>query len=122
MKRGVLHVNLTPNPDNSPADHRPPSSGGLFSCPPVSVLQRLPVEVLKNILEYLEPIWLIQVAAAYPIINKVLGFQRSNRIWYDALPAALFLEPESFQDEMLVENRKTVYSTGDGTDTTLQLS
>ena len=122
MRRGVLHVSLAPSPDSSTAVYQPPSSRGHLSRPDGPVLLRFPAEVLKNILEYLEPIWLIQVAAAYPDINKVLGFQQSNRIWYDALPAALFLEPESFQDEVLVENRKMAYISGDGTDTTLQLS
>ncbi|ERF70906.1 hypothetical protein EPUS_02428 [Endocarpon pusillum Z07020] len=122
MRRGVLHVSLAPSPDSSTAGYQPPSSGRHSSRPDRPVLLRFPVEILKNILEYLEPIWLIQVASAYPDINKVLGFQQSNRIWYDALPAALFLEPESFQDEVLVENRKMAYTSGDGTDTTLQLS
>ncbi len=121
MRRGVLRVSLTPSPDTSTAACQPPSSGGHFSRPDGLVLLQLPVEVLKNILEYLEPIWLIQVAAAYPVINKVLGFQQSNRVWYDALPASLYLEPESFQDEMLVENRKSVYSGGDGTDRQIRL-
>lgn len=122
MRRGVLHVSLTPSPNSSTAGYQPPSSGGHSSRPDRPVVLRLPVEVLKNILEYLEPLWLLQVAAAYPDINKVLGFQQSNRIWYDALPAALFLEPESFQDEVLVENRKMACTSGDATDTTLRLS
>lgn len=71
---------------------------------------KLPVEILKNILGYLEPIWLFQVAAAYSEIEAILSFETSNRLWYDALPAALYLEPENFQDEMTLKHRMFVYS------------
>ena len=86
------------------------------------MLLQLPAEILKIILTYLEPIWLFQVAAAYPRIDDLLTFATSNKIWYHAIPAALLLEPESFQDEVLVKDRMLAYSGGDKPDTTLQLS
>ncbi len=86
------------------------------------MLVQYPAEILKHILAYLEPIWLFQVAAAYPRINDLLDFENSNRIWYDAIPAALFLEPENFQDEVLVKDRMLAFSKGDKTAKTLQLS
>jgi hypothetical protein len=86
------------------------------------VLLQFPAEILKHILVYLEPIWLFQVAAAYPQIDDLLGFETSNRIWYDAVPAALFLEPEAFQDEVQVKGRMLAGSGGAEMDKTLELS
>lgn len=86
------------------------------------MLLQFPPEILQRILAYLQPIWLFQVAAAYPQINTLLGYETSNRIWYDVLPAALFLEPENFQDEELVKDRIAAYSNKDEVGTSLQLS
>jgi hypothetical protein len=122
MRRGVLHVDLAPRPYPCMVGHQPPSSGHHFSRHGGPMLLQFPAEILKNILEYLGPIWLFQAAAAYPRISKILGFKVSNRIWYDALPAALYPEPENFQDEELVQDRALAYSRNKETDTTLQLS
>lgn len=122
MRRGVLHTNLAPRPNPCVAGYQPPFSGHHFSRYAGPVLLQFPAEILKNILAFLEPIWIFQAAAAYPGLDKLLGFEVSNRIWYDAIPAALFLEPESFQDEVLVKDRTSAYSPGDEIDTTLQLS
>lgn len=86
------------------------------------MLLQFPGEILKDILSHLEAIWLFQLAAAYPKINDLLGFETSNRIWYDAIPAALFLEPEAFQDEKLVEDRMLRHAEGLEMDSTLELS
>jgi hypothetical protein len=122
MRRGVLHIDLAPRPHPCAAGYQPPSSGHHFSRYAGPVLLQFPAEILKEIVEYLEPIWLFQVAATYPKINELLGFEISNRIWYDAIPTALYLEPENFQDEVLVKDRLLAYSRGDKIDTTLQLS
>lgn len=122
MRRGVLHVDLAPRPHPCVAGHQPSFSGHHFFHHGGPVLLQFPAEILKNILEYLEPIWLFQAAAAYPRISKILGFEVSNRIWYDAIPAALYLEPENFQDEELVKDRVLAYSRKNEIDTTLQLS
>jgi hypothetical protein len=120
----VLHVDLTPRPKPCGAGPQPPFSGlhlcrHFFTKP---TLLQFPTEILKHIFGYLEPIWLFQVAAAYPHIYELLGSEISNRIWYDAVPAALFLEPENFQDEVLLRDRVLAYSEGGEADTTLQLS
>lgn len=106
------------------AGHQPPFSGLHFSHwhSSGSTLLQFPPEILKQIVGYLEPIWLFQVAAAYPQIHELLGFETANRIWYDAIPAALFPEPENFQDEALVKDRMLAYSKGAEVDATLQLS
>lgn len=122
MRRGVLNIDLTPRPHPCAAGHQPPSSGRHFSRRAGPMLLQFPAEILKNILAHLEPIWLFQVAAAYPRIDDLLEIGVSNRIWYDAIPAALFLEPENFQDEELVKDRMAACSDGDESDTTLQLS
>ena len=86
------------------------------------MLLQFPPEILQCVLGYLEPIWLFQLAAAYPKINALLSYETSNKIWYDALPAALCLEPENFQDEELVKDRTSTYSKRDEVGTSLQLS
>lgn len=46
----------------------------------------------------------------------------SNRIWYDTLPAALYLEPESYQDDISVRDRVLGHSKVDEIGATLPLS
>ena len=120
----MLHVDLTPRPVPFRAGTQPPNSGLHFSHHRAAepMLLHFPAEILQIVLGLLEPIWLFQVAAAYPQIDSLLGFEKSNKIWYNATPAALFLEPENFQDEMLVEDRMSAYSTRNEPDATLQLS
>jgi hypothetical protein len=124
LRRGVLYVDLTPGPKLWSAGHQPLNSGRHLSRDLAAepMLLQFPAEILKIVLSCLEPIWLFQVAAAYPKIDSLLDFQTSNKIWYDAMPAALFLEPENFQDEMLVKDRMSAYSKGDESNATLQLS
>jgi hypothetical protein len=124
LRRGVLHADLTTGPKPCSASHQTPLSGAYFSSgyPTVPMLLQFPPEILKVILGYLEPIWLFQVAAAYHNIHELLDFETSNRVWYDAIPAALLLEPENFQDEVLVNDRMEAYSKGLKFDTTFSLA
>lgn len=122
LKRGVLHIDITSRPTPTAAGCQSPFSGHHFSHHAGSSLLQFPPEILKHILAYLEPIWLFQVAAAYTRINDLLDFETSNRIWYDAVPAALFLEPESFQDEALVKDRILACSKGVVDNKALQFS
>jgi hypothetical protein len=56
------------------------------------------------VLGYLEPIWLFQAEAAYPLI-RALSISL-NSIWYEITPPALFAEPEHFQNEDHVAARR----------------
>jgi hypothetical protein len=124
MRRGVLHVDLTERPQPSRAGYQPPLSGLHFShqLPFVPILLQFPLEILVYILGYLEPLWLFQVSAAFSDLHELLGFEHSNKLWYDAVPPALFLEPEHFQNEMLVEDRMAAYSARNEVDGTLQFA
>lgn len=63
-------------------------------------LAKLPVEIVLHIVGFLEPVWMVQFARAFPEIDAMLSYEESNRMWFDALPPALLLEEEHFQDDM----------------------
>ena len=58
-------------------------------------------EIQQMILSYLEPIWVLQVEAAFPEIAGLSSI--SNLMWYNSLPPALFTEPEHFQNESQID-------------------
>lgn len=124
LRKGVL--GLGPIPDAGPcsAGQQPPHSGLHFSDFHQSepLLIRFPPEILKQILGYLEAIWLFQVEAAYAMIGELLSFENSNRLWYDAVPDALLVEPEKFQDEALVKDWMLAYCKAERSEVTLPLS
>lgn len=60
---------------------------------------QFPSEILKAILSYLQPIWILHSSAAYAQICSALSFENGNKVWYDTLPPSLLAEPERYQDE-----------------------
>lgn len=88
---------------------------GQHYIPGVPITTQLPPEILLKVLGHLDPIWLFQAEAACSHIRSFLQSPASNKIWYNALPAALLAQPEYFQSERevaLVQNNQNleVYS------------
>ena len=96
VKGGVLGFDLQNNSTTARAGFQPPFSGLHFDCE-IPMLLQFPPEILQAILRYLEPIWIFQVEAAYPQIAELSA--SLTKLWYNALPFALYLEPEHFQVE-----------------------
>lgn len=109
LKGGILQADFVPRP--LPQEKYAHVTGfGLHFYPRLPMLLQFPPEILKLILSYLEPIWLFQVEEAYAEIKELS--LALNSVWYNSLPAALYLVPEHFQDEDKV-NHKLVGPTGD---------
>ena len=72
--------------------------------PRVPILIQFPPEILLKVLGHLDAIWLFQVEAACSQIRLFLQSSAGNRVWYDAIPAALLAQPEHFQSERDVQD------------------
>ena len=73
--------------------------------PQVPALMQYPPEILAKILSYLEPCWLLQAITASEEIDKFMTSDLGNQIFFNALPAAIWMEPEHFQDMQEVHER-----------------
>jgi hypothetical protein len=62
-------------------------------------LNNMPHEIFVRICSYLEPIWLWNLSHTCHFAFVGLSFALGNKIWYDAIPAALYKEKEKYQDE-----------------------
>jgi len=61
------------------------------------ILVQFPPEILCCIFEKMEPIWMMQASYAYKETASFLCSEVANKLWYNAIPPALRLEPEFFQ-------------------------
>jgi hypothetical protein len=64
----------------------------------------MPVEILRKICGYLEPIWLWNLSHVCALTFRMLSFERGNYLWYDAIPSSLWSEAEHFQDDAELDN------------------
>ncbi|KAI9778693.1 MAG: hypothetical protein M1839_007924 [Geoglossum umbratile] len=74
----------------TPFDRRSPQGAGILD---------LSGELLAEIGSYLPAFWLLQLCSTCRAMNDLFGFKRNNVIWYNALPPALWLTGERFQNE-----------------------
>lgn len=64
-------------------------------------MTQFPYEIQLELLSYLEPLWVIQLAEAYEVVDQILRSDAFNIFWYRLMPPHLMTEPESFQLEMV---------------------
>ena len=67
--------------------------------PGIPIIVQFPPEILHKVLGQLDPIWLFQLEIACPQMSSFLRSRTANKVWYDAIPAALLTQPEYFQSE-----------------------
>ena len=64
--------------------------------PGIPIIVQFPPEILHKVLGQLDPIWLFQLEIACPQMSSFLRSRTANKVWYDAIPAALLTQPEYF--------------------------
>ncbi|KAI9845561.1 MAG: hypothetical protein M1837_004658 [Sclerophora amabilis] len=74
-------------------------SGYLPFGPPPCYLLAMPPEIVQQISSKLPAVWLVCFSNTCKTVYDLLSHEKANKIWYDAMPPSIWIQPEAFQIE-----------------------